>query len=65
MVIYIETVLETLINICIVPMSNSPSIPGDRLHMLLYHGDPDDSGHIDSGLDPGGGLAGRPLHAVH
>ena len=45
-------------------MSNSLfSIAGDRLHMLLHHGDPDDGGDLDSGLDPGRGLAGRPLHA--
>ena len=33
--------------------------------MLLYHRDPDDGGDVDGRLDPGGGLEGRPLHAVH
>ena len=37
---------------------------GDRLHMLLHHGDPDGGGHLDQRLGGGRGLEGGPLREV-
>ena len=54
-----------VLNFRVVPLSHPWHFSGDRLHMLLHHCDPDDGGHVYGRLDPGRGLEGGTLHAVH